>query len=74
LSLRKLVWLAGGRWKHTAAVMAMLANVNRDPKKTPAFTGAEFNPWVPKPRPQVTQVEPKRFVEILAHAMGARRQ
>jgi hypothetical protein len=31
-------------WNHTAAVLAMLANVNRDPKKSRAFKPADFHP------------------------------
>jgi hypothetical protein len=32
-------------WQHTSAVLAMLANVHRNPKKKPQpFTPAEFNP------------------------------
>jgi hypothetical protein len=32
-------------WNHTAAVMAMLANVHRDPKKTRAFRPKDFHPY-----------------------------
>ena len=32
-------------WQHTSAVLAMLANVHRNPKKKPQpFTPADFNP------------------------------
>ena len=31
-------------WNHTAALLAMLANVNRDPKKGRAFKPADFHP------------------------------
>jgi len=31
-------------WWHTASVMALIANVNRDPKKGRAMTPADFNP------------------------------
>ena len=31
-------------WAHTSTVLAMLANVNRDPKKCPAFKPADFDP------------------------------
>jgi len=33
-------------WSQTAAVMALLANVNRDPKKTRAFRPDDFNPYI----------------------------
>lgn len=31
-------------WNHTSAVLAMLANVHRDAKKTRAFRPADFHP------------------------------
>ncbi len=31
-------------WNHTAAVLAMLANTHRDPKKTRPFNPADFHP------------------------------
>ena len=31
-------------WNHTAALLAMLANVNRDPKKSRAYKPADFHP------------------------------
>lgn len=32
------------RWAHTSAVLALVANAHRDPKKGRAFTPADFNP------------------------------
>ncbi len=32
-------------WQHTSVILAMLANVNRDPKKTRAFKPADFDPY-----------------------------
>jgi hypothetical protein len=37
-------------WNHTAALLAMLANVNRDPKKGRALRPADFHP-IPARRP-----------------------
>ena len=34
------------RWAHTSNVMALIANVNRDPKKGRAFRPADFNPYL----------------------------
>ncbi len=31
-------------WNHTSALMALVANVNRDPKKTKTFRPGDFNP------------------------------
>ena len=37
------------QWSHTSAVLALLANINRDPKKHPSpFTVDQFNPHAPK--------------------------
>lgn len=43
-------------WNHTASVLAMLANVNRDPKKGRAFKPTDFHPMpvakhAPEPPP-----------------------
>ena len=35
-------------WNHTSCVLAMIANVNRDPKKTPAFQPGDFDPYRPR--------------------------
>lgn len=35
-------------WQHTSTVLAMIANVNRDPKKTATFKPDDFNPFAPK--------------------------
>lgn len=32
-------------WARTGAILAMLANVNRDPKKQKAFKPSDFNPF-----------------------------
>jgi len=32
-------------WSHTSALLALIANVNRDPKKTRAMKPADFNPY-----------------------------
>ncbi len=34
------------RWSHTAAVLALLANCHRDPRKKPTpYKPADFNPY-----------------------------
>jgi len=32
-------------WAHTSAVLALVANVNRDPKKTRPYKPADFDPY-----------------------------
>lgn len=49
LTLRELVAMAEGhvreRWNHTAQLMALTANINRDPRrKTRPYSPAEFHP------------------------------
>lgn len=43
-------------WPHTAAILAMLANINRDPKKTRAVKPSDFDPYADKveTKPQET--------------------
>jgi len=37
-------------WSRTSAVLAMTANCHRDPKKSKAFTPADFNPCLRRER------------------------
>jgi hypothetical protein len=37
-------------WRHTAAVLALIANVNRDPRKHRRFKPEDFNPHEQKPK------------------------
>jgi len=32
------------RWSHTSSLLALIANVNRDPKKTGPFKASDFHP------------------------------
>ena len=32
-------------WSHTSALMALIANCNRDPKKSRAFKPSDFDPF-----------------------------
>jgi hypothetical protein len=49
LTLRELLWMAEARgrdnWAHTSAILALIANVNRDPKKGRPFKPADFDPY-----------------------------
>jgi hypothetical protein len=55
-------------WNHTSSMMALMANVNRDPKKGRAFTPADFNPFFEKTsRPDVIVVT-KENVSLLKQA------
>ena len=37
-------------WRHTAAVMALIANVNRDPRKHRPYKAEDFNPHRQRPK------------------------
>jgi len=41
------------RWAHTSAILALLANIHRDHKKSRAFAPADFNPHC---RPKKTPI------------------
>jgi len=43
-----------GDWARTSSIMALIANVNRDPKKHRPFTPADFDPFV---KATVTRIE-----------------
>lgn len=49
MTLRQLLWMAEARskdaWARTSAVMALLANLHRDPKKTRPFRPIDFDPY-----------------------------
>lgn len=57
LTLRELVWMAEARqsdaWNHTAALLALLANAHRDPKKTRPLKPIDFHPHR-KPTPSAS--------------------
>lgn len=44
------------RWAHTSALLAMLANIHRDSKKTRIFKPADFNPHTRPSPPTVAKV------------------
>ena len=68
MTLRQLFWMAEGRvkdnWLHTSAILALVANVNRDPKKTKLFKPSDFNPTLNTSGPDVIVVD-KENVSLL---------
>jgi hypothetical protein len=36
------------RWRHTSALMALLANIHRDPKRHKPYKPADFDPYEAK--------------------------
>ena len=52
-------------WQHTSSILALMANVNRDPKKTKLFKPSDFNPTLNQSsRPDVIVVN-KENVSLL---------
>jgi len=51
--LRELAWMAEGRgrfeWGIASSMMALSANLQRDPKRGQPFRPSDFNPFAPKP-------------------------
>ena len=70
-TLRELVWMVEGRgefeWSQTASLMALAANLMRDPKKGKAASPADFNPFAPQPPKPVLKGK-----EMLAALKAAR--
>lgn len=47
-TLRELIAMAEARsqqaWAHTSSILALIANLHRDPKRTRAYKPGDFNP------------------------------
>ena len=52
-------------WNHTAALLAMLGNIHRDPKKGRAFRPADFHPGIKRAMPNTKTDHPKVDISIL---------
>jgi len=59
---------AKDRWQHTSNIMALIANTNRDPKKTRPFKPSDFNPTISKTSAPETIVVTKENISLLKHA------
>jgi hypothetical protein len=59
--------MSQGAWDTAANTLALLANVNRDPDKTAAYTPDDFNPYIEsgeKIDPNVIKVTPDTMAEF----------
>lgn len=56
-------------WAHTSHVLALVANVNRDPKKGSAFQASDFNPHA---RPANEPVVKVKLSEVKGLLLGMR--
>lgn len=63
-------------WGHTSAVLALMANCNRDPKKSRAFSPADFNPYAARRRRGIpitaANIDVLRRIFVPADGAGAR--
>lgn len=48
-------------WQHTSAVLALLANLHRDPTKTRPYAPTDFDPHSQRPEP----ASPKVGIDVL---------
>ncbi len=63
------------QWAHTSTVLAMIANVNRDPKKGRALKPDDFNPYADERRSNAIPVsDAKDAARVLRAAFGGRRK
>jgi hypothetical protein len=72
LTLRELLAMAESRereaWGRTASIMMLIANANRDPKKTRPFKPSDFDPFA-----KSGKSAPKVGVEVLKSVFIERR-
>lgn len=67
-TLRELVKMAEGRgkmeWGRTSCLMALVANILRDPKKSEPVKPADFNPYSKKAKPvmKITMAQLRRMI------------
>ena len=52
-------------WNHTASLMALLVNINRDSKKTQAVDADRFHPFAKRRRQEARQSAPKVGIDVL---------
>jgi len=77
LTLRELLWLAEGhgrdRWGRLSVLLALTANLARDPKKSRPLSPAEFDPYADKhnrranPAPADMTELRERFAPLRVH-------
>lgn len=61
-------WGSDAEWLHTAQVLAMMANVNRDPKRRPSpYTASDFMPHFDAP----VMPTPERLHQKVLSIFGA---
>ena len=66
MTLRELWWMSEAielrdrmEWNRVSALMALLCNINSDPKKGKTFCPADFNPYFSKKQKHQNAIEVK---------------
>ena len=59
------------RWAHTSLICALLANANRDPKRSRPFRPSDFDPYARQDR-RLRTVANKESLAVLREALEAR--
>ena len=60
-------------WSHTATVLALLANLHRDPKKTRAYSPNDFHPHLRKKKPPPLKVGIGVLKQVFVDARSGQR-
>ena len=60
------------RWAHTSLVCALIANANRDPKRSRPFKPSDFDPYAQHDR-RLRMVADKESLAILREALEGRK-
>lgn len=60
------------RWAHTSMVCCLIANANRDPKKSRPFKPSDFDPYARQDR-RSERTADKESLAILREALEARK-
>jgi hypothetical protein len=75
LTLRELLWMSEGRgkdvWSRASNLMALIANCNRDPKKSKVFKPSDFNPYCADTNKKEAVVLTKDNMNVLKKMLGA---
>lgn len=60
------------RWAHTSLVCALIANANRDPKRSRPFKPSDFDPYARQDR-RLRTVADKESLAVLREALEAQK-
>lgn len=55
------------QWNHTSAVLAMMANVHRDPKRRP-YQPRDFHPLAKRPKAEIVKADISVLKDVFVRA------